>query len=810
MASFEPIVVLYGSSKSISVINLRLPVSFVIASDEATLEDLTTSNPQLSDICLQRYFVILLEAVSDEVLEHLEINHRIQVIYSQDASNCASGRPKLHRLINKQLQQFTLDLTADIVHFFTIEGEKQTKLERLDLVKVYYRQARLLKEWAMSFVKAEPCHILVIPLNCSRENLHSAKERIQKLCINLGYPSIIIRTLDNYIPSNNEEKSCLLPYSQALFNHEHPQYICELIKKLSPLRLYLYGNDEFISSEWSNLMISSETHVMEDEDNWCSFIENEYIDDEIKWNFRSLFGEKWQIKRLAPINLTELNKHLRFQSALRRAYKTFSHRQFEVTSKIFEWYDSCIHEGFLHIEPKLSIQEKHETKKDKIPAIVAYSKCIVQNPSSFDYHQKTKSKGISCIWLDEILNSSNNYLDQIIEPFQWHFFDNVLQCISYIENQLREQNEIFLIASGTLGYELFLTAYRLMAAIRYVYIYCSQLGLQGNWIKYYRQIRGVFNDSSTLGEKLKPDFEQIYQSQHEENSEEQSVLEITSEKSTSLKSIDDQTLISIPIIVYNPEQPHEFMAHQRTIDTLLCLPHTDEAHAIMIEEFRRIYSDNEATLAEIDIFAQTYHSNSAIQWYTRDSFLFRLINKVLRSSDVEMMFKLRYFLTDLYVQLDDLYKQTRKLYNTPKYEKLYRGQLISKTEFEYFKQLQNHIISINTFLSTTASLQIALAFVNGSWNNIDFIPIVFCIETNSYVQHKRPYANISNFSIYRDEEEVLFAMGSLFRIQSIEKLDRMNNIPVIYLQMIDQQELDESYGQSHSKTVHLVLRLVNT
>ncbi|CAF4403620.1 unnamed protein product [Rotaria sp. Silwood2] len=108
--------------------NLRLPVSFVLAIDEVTLEDLTTSDPQLSDTCLQRYFVILLEAVRYEVLEHLEINHRVQVIYSQDASNCTSSRPKLHRLINKQLQQFTLDLTADIVHFLTIEGEKQTKL----------------------------------------------------------------------------------------------------------------------------------------------------------------------------------------------------------------------------------------------------------------------------------------------------------------------------------------------------------------------------------------------------------------------------------------------------------------------------------------------------------------------------------------------------------------------------------------------------------------------------------------------------------------------------------------------------------
>ena len=166
----------------------------------------------------------------------------------------------------------------------------------------------------------------------------------------MGYPSIIIRTLDNYIPSTDEEKPCLLPYSQTLFNYEHPHYICELIKKLSSLRLYLYGNDEFISSEWSNLMISRETHVMEDEDSWCAFIENECIDDEIKWNFGSLFGGKWQIKRLAPINLTELNKNLRFQSALHRADKTFTHRQYQITAEIFEWYDRCIHEGYFQLE----------------------------------------------------------------------------------------------------------------------------------------------------------------------------------------------------------------------------------------------------------------------------------------------------------------------------------------------------------------------------------------------------------------------------------------------------------------------------
>lgn len=44
--------------------------------------------------------------------------------------------------------------------------------------------------------------------------------------------------------------------------------------------------------------------------------------------------------------------------------------------------------------------------------------------------------------------------------------------------------------------------------------------------------------------------------------------------------------------------------------------------------------------------------------------------------------------------------------------------------------------------------------------------------------------------MYSDEDEVLFAMGSLFRIQDIRTLDRIDNISIIYLQMIDQNEID--------------------
>lgn len=338
MTSFEPVIVLYGSSKCISNIRLRIPITFLIATNEILLEELLTTNSNLNETCVQRYFVVLLESIDKELIERLQTNHRIQKIYSRE-------------LIHENLQQFTLVLTADIVRFFTIEGEKQAKIERVNLANIYYRQARLLKEWAMSFVQAQPCHILLIPLNTNQHNLFNAIERIEKLCIHqLGYSSVIVRTLDDYIPSTNENKQILLPYAHVLFEHEDPLFIRDIIQRLSPIRLYLYGNNACISSEWSKLLISCETSLMNDEDNWCAFIENEGIENEIKWNIGKMFGDNWQIKRLTPINLIDLNKNLRFQSALRRAFKTFDRRQLDITSEIFDWYDKCLLDGDLTLE----------------------------------------------------------------------------------------------------------------------------------------------------------------------------------------------------------------------------------------------------------------------------------------------------------------------------------------------------------------------------------------------------------------------------------------------------------------------------
>ena len=89
-------------------------------------------------------------------------------------------------------------------------------------------------------------------------------------------------------------------------------------------------------------MISTETDVMQDEDNWCAFLENERVQENIKWNFVFTCTKEWKVSRVAPTDFSRLDENPRFHSALRRAFITFADRQIEVTAEIFDWYENCI------------------------------------------------------------------------------------------------------------------------------------------------------------------------------------------------------------------------------------------------------------------------------------------------------------------------------------------------------------------------------------------------------------------------------------------------------------------------------------
>jgi hypothetical protein len=124
--------------------------------------------------------------------------------------------------------------------------------------------------------------------------------------------------------------------------------------------MYLYGNEQVIPNDWSKVMISNEAdHCgkrIVDDDDWHTFLENEPINDAIKWNFASKHGQSWQVTQLNPIKLDTLEDNIRFRSALRRSNITFHTRMTTVTAQIYQWFDECLEYGYIHHEVYIRIE----------------------------------------------------------------------------------------------------------------------------------------------------------------------------------------------------------------------------------------------------------------------------------------------------------------------------------------------------------------------------------------------------------------------------------------------------------------------
>ncbi|CAF0814736.1 unnamed protein product [Didymodactylos carnosus] len=220
-------------------------------------------------------------------------------------------------------------------------------------------------------------------------------------------------------------------------------------------------------------------------------------------------------------------------------------------------------------------------------------------------------------------------------------------------------------------------------------------------------------------------------------------------------------------------QEAEFMYAGFLRDILVDLKSTKEE---MIEFCRQKCADNQADLNVIDEFEDYYDAIHVIFWYTRDTFLYRHLNKALREQDVDTLYSLRCFIKDLHLQLKERHVEQQQKSTAPidaihqTVETVYRGQLMTNEEFD--KKIRHNdggFFSVSNFLSTTADKNLASVYAGNrsSSQTSEEQSVLFQIEIDKAL-NKFPYAFISKESQFGDaEKEILFTMGAVFRIQSV-------------------------------------------
>ncbi|CAF4524996.1 unnamed protein product [Rotaria sp. Silwood2] len=193
----------------------------------------------------------------------------------------------------------------------------------------------------------------------------------------------------------------------------------------------------------------------------------------------------------------------------------------------------------------------------------------------------------------------------------------------------------------------------------------------------------------------------------------------------------------------------------------------DIRHELIIECCKR-YANDSLELAYVDELDVEYTAARAIWWYTRPTFMYRMLNQALLTQDIDILYKMRFFIKDLHEQLEVLHSNYIKTLSS-KFINVYRGVSLPNDTFEQIQQNIGGFISFNTFLSTSTERRVALAFASQKLKQPDIQSVLFNM-TIDIKECRSPFADIQQLSEVNCEKEILFSMGTMFRIDNIEKL----------------------------------------
>ncbi|CAF4148814.1 unnamed protein product, partial [Rotaria sordida] len=230
-----------------------------------------------------------------------------------------------------------------------------------------------------------------------------------------------------------------------------------------------------------------------------------------------------------------------------------------------------------------------------------------------------------------------------------------------------------------------------------------------------------------------------------------------------------------------------------------------EARNDMITHCRWFYRDNKSILKQIDEFENVYKSTDAIRWYSKQSFVYRLINVALRTENMSVLYLFRYYLKDLCGQLTQNFRQIELYVRDMSFE-LYRGVRLNTNEVEKLKQSIGQMISANGFLSATWDRQIAEVYAGFAQQLTDknLVSVIYKINVDLAQARSIIFADVAQYSEHLDEQEVLFDIGSIFTLNSIE-FDDKNNCWLISLTTTDKmEEIVDKHVQSKLDSLRYV------
>ncbi|CAF1166040.1 unnamed protein product [Adineta steineri] len=403
---------------------------------------------------------------------------------------------------------------------------------------------------------------------------------------------------------------------------------------------------------------------------------------------------------------------------------------------------------------------------------------VSSNPIMNNSNTTIKPSDVIPPWLHMVQNYSILWLEECIDQTNKDHENNLIQIRTIVDNVnvFKQRDECIDFLSDAQDIKSFLIIENSMVQqimplindipqLDSIYILSNIKSLHEELTQKWQKIKSVHTNIDDLCQELQVDVKQYKQDSI----------------SMSFVPVKEMALTDN----LNQLEP-TFMYTQIFKDILLDMEHGKQA----IKQFTAYCRHNDClSPIYIDRFEKEYQDKLSIWWYTFPSNIFSMLNYGLRTMNADIIITMGFFLRDVHKHIQQLYEQQINAYGKKPFL-VYRGQGFVKSDFEKLQQTEGGLMSFNNFLSTSKDKEVSIGYARIASTEPDKVGILFIMSINPCIK-STPFASIKEESYFKEEDEILFSMHTVFRVGAIKQMDNENQLYQVELQLTsdDDQQL---------------------
>ncbi|CAF4068607.1 unnamed protein product [Adineta steineri] len=405
------------------------------------------------------------------------------------------------------------------------------------------------------------------------------------------------------------------------------------------------------------------------------------------------------------------------------------------------------------------------------------------SPSNAIRQHRRMVRNYSLLCLDECMGETNQEYQSILTQLKTitdnvNIFKQRDECIDFLTDAAENIKSFLVVENATV--QQIMPLINDIPELHSVYIFNNIKSQHEEWATKWQKVRNIHTNIDDLCHALKIGVRQF-------NQDSIAMSFLTVDEMASTDNL-------------NQLEP-TFMYTQLFKEILLNMKHDEQE----IKQFISYCRHHDCGSSKnIDEFEKKYEAQSAIWCYTCPSFIYSMLNDGLRSMEGDIIINMGFFIHDLHQQIQQLHQEQLSSYQDKPFI-VYRGQGLTKSDFEKLQKTKGGLMSFNNFLSTSTDKELSLGFSQVALTEPNNVGILFTMCINPCIK-SAPFATIKEQSYFKEEEEILFSMHTVFRVGVIEQMDNKNQLYQVELQLTsdDDQQLrvltDRMREEAHGHT----------